>query len=180
MCSRWERFSELAFSWLWQFCEENLQHVIAKAQILQTTACQLVEGEFRESGADLTELREDGHVFSRHFKHPQSGPFRPDQGPGLNALAMAAEIFHGISQENMALGPARQEGNGGLRFPNNAVTDHVTELGETVETQSTVPPTTPAVEDCIPWGTSSNTDEDWNSMMLAIPEFSDWFDMPRM
>lgn len=167
---RWQRISKLAFSWLWQFCEENLPHVLAKAQTLQSTACQLVRSEFAESGAAPNELREDGHIFSRHFLHLESGLFRPGQSSNVDALVTAAEMFYGASELT------RQKDNGRAV----AGTNHVTSGREGGESQSTVPPMVQAMEDWPSWGTSNNADEDWASMMLAFPNYETWFQVTDM
>jgi len=173
---RWERLSELGLSWLWQFCEENLQHVMDKAEILQIAACQLVEGDFRESGAELIELREDGHLFSKHFEHLRSGSFRPEQGPGLDSLAMAAEIMHERSQGILATGSTRLEDNGCSEVPLTTAGDHVTEVREGGETRSMFPSTVPGMEGFVSWNDGIAA-QDWASILVATPDYDEWFDM---
>ncbi|GIZ48188.1 hypothetical protein CKM354_001125900 [Cercospora kikuchii] len=176
----WKSFSELAFSWLWQFCEEHLQHILAKAQNLQMTACRMVQSDFINSGVEPNELRGDGHIFAKHFLCHRPSSFSPDQGPGLDALATAAEMVHGNSQGTPASGSPREENHGCVEVPSSTPGNPVTSVREGGETQSSVPALFQAMGDGTSWGTSSNTDEYWESMMLPFPQIENWWELLNM
>jgi hypothetical protein len=87
---RWEnRVGDEAIKWLWMFCESHEQQVVERAEALQPIACATVLADFSDCHSDPQELREEGHVFSRHFR--QTGHWQ-DRPTGLQALVAAADV----------------------------------------------------------------------------------------
>jgi hypothetical protein len=70
------------------FCKSNEQKVTERAEALQPIACEAMLTDFSDCDAHPDELRQEGHVFSRHFRHTSC------EGPpiGLQALAAAADV----------------------------------------------------------------------------------------
>jgi len=89
-CS-WERGRILdneAVSWLWGFCETKHNQLKVRAEALQRVACETIRQGFLEYGIDSSELFEEGHVFSRHFR---AGKASQNSAVGLRALIAAAD-----------------------------------------------------------------------------------------
>jgi len=65
---------------------------------LQPIASRAVVGGFQDSKVGLAELRENGHIFSRHFLQPSADPVEDGAANALNALATAAKQAQSSSQ----------------------------------------------------------------------------------
>lgn len=63
--------------------------MIDRAEALQPIACEIMLADFSDCDAHPNELRQEGHVFSRHFR--QTGDSQ-DQPTGLRALVAAADV----------------------------------------------------------------------------------------
>ncbi|KAM0714566.1 hypothetical protein Q7P37_009862 [Cladosporium fusiforme] len=86
----WEhRLKEEAIKWLWKFCEARDSQVTDRAKALQLIACKLVLQGFSDHDTHPSELRLEGHVFSRHFKASEVSQESP---AGLQALVAAADV----------------------------------------------------------------------------------------
>jgi hypothetical protein len=87
---RWEnRIGDEAIEWLWNFCKSNEQQVIKRAEALQPIACEIILADFSDCDAHPHELRQEGHVFSAHFKQTEDCQ---DQPAGLRAPVAAADV----------------------------------------------------------------------------------------
>lgn len=71
------------------FCEANEQQVTERAEALQPIACGIVFEDFSGYDAHPRELRQEGHVFSRHFRQTEDHHEPP---AGLQALVAAADV----------------------------------------------------------------------------------------
>lgn len=74
---------------MWKFLEAQERLIMAKAKALQPVACELIFQAFDQEDATTLELREEGHVFSRHFKN-----YCVSRNPtvGLQASVAAADV----------------------------------------------------------------------------------------
>lgn len=104
--------SEVAPPLILQFCEQRLECVTRAAASLQPIACEMLKRQFSQCGVETTELLEDGHLFSLHFKQTSQAGWHHGQDTSLQALAtvaaseMQATSAGGIVQQRMLL-PAR-------------------------------------------------------------------------
>jgi hypothetical protein len=71
------------------FCESHEQQVVKRAEALQPIACGIIFADFSDFDADPHELRQEGHVFSRHFRQTEHCQDLPT---GLQALVAAADV----------------------------------------------------------------------------------------